>query len=49
MEFWNLAGRKLKVRVDLWELEDWISGILRVIENPMRFDDVLVAQDFLIL
>ena len=32
--FWNLAGRKLKARVALWEFEDWNYDTLRGIETP---------------
>ena len=31
--FWNLAGRKLKARVALWEFEDWNYDTLRGIET----------------
>ena len=40
--FWNLAGRKLKARVALWEFEDWNYDTLRGIETPPPGDLMMV-------
>lgn len=39
VEFWNFARRRLKAGMSLWGFEDWNSGILRVVEAPLRSDN----------